>query len=179
MTGQPPITTDLSGSSDVERFETVSLALMPGQRVRAKVLSHQPWGLLVAIAGYEEAGVSASVDMIALYSRTTIGHEDLTALFPPVGSEIDAVVQQVRRYHRPASVRLSILPADLERFTWPCDFCGERTTVSPGGDALVLDVRSNDGPGSLTVIAHRHCLAERIRPENAGERLRALRIGRQ
>ncbi|MFE7098421.1 hypothetical protein [Streptomyces erythrochromogenes] len=179
MTGELPITTDPSGSSGVERFETGSLPLMPGQRVRAKVLSHQPWGVLVAIAGYEEAGISASIDMIALYSGTGIGPEELTALFPPVGSEIDAVVQQARRDHPPASIRLSILPADLECFTWPCDFCGERTVVSPGGDALVLDVRSNDGPGSLTVIAHRHCLAERIRPENGGERIRALRLGRE
>ncbi|MFD9078496.1 hypothetical protein ACFQ7B_26580 [Streptomyces erythrochromogenes] len=178
MTGQLPITTALSGSSGMERFETGSLPLMPGQRVRAKVLSHQPWGLLVAVAGYEEAGISASVDMIALYSRTAIGRDDLLALFPPVGSEIDAVVQQVRRSHPPVSVRLSILPADLECFTWPCEFCGERTVVSPGGDALVLDVRSNDGPGSLGIIAHRHCLAERIRPENGGERLRVLGLGR-
>ncbi|WP_405427274.1 hypothetical protein [Streptomyces erythrochromogenes] len=178
MTGQPPLTPALSGSSDVERFETTSLPLMPGRRVRAKVLSHQPWGLLVAIAGYEDAGISASVDMIALYSGTAIGHDDLLALFPPVGSEIDAVVQQVRRSHPPASIRLSILPADLECFTWPCEFCGERAVVSPGGDAVVLDVRSNDGPGSLSMIAHRHCLAERIRPENGGERLRVLGLGR-
>jgi Domain of unknown function (DUF4253) len=27
----------------MERFETESLALMPGQKVRATVLSHQPW----------------------------------------------------------------------------------------------------------------------------------------
>ncbi|MFJ1569237.1 hypothetical protein ACIOG8_34340 [Streptomyces erythrochromogenes] len=178
MTGQPPITSALGGSSGVERFETGSLPLMPGRRVRAKVLSHQPWGLLVAIAGYEAVGISASVDMIALYSRTAIGPDDLAALFPPVGSEIDSVVQEVRRSHPPASVRLSILPADLECFSWPCDFCGERTVVSPGGDALVLDGRSNDGPGSFTVIAHRHCLAERIRPEDAGGRARALTIGR-
>ncbi|THA86425.1 hypothetical protein E6U81_03870 [Streptomyces sp. A0592] len=151
---------------------------MPGQRVRAKVMSRQPWGLLVVIPGYEEAGVSASVDMIALYSGTTDSHDDLLTLFPPVGAEIDAVVQQVRRSHPPVSVRLSILPADLECFTWPCEFCGERTAVGPGGDALVLDARSNDGPGSLTVVAHRHCLAERFRPEAAGGRAGALTVGR-
>jgi hypothetical protein len=37
----------------MERFETKSLALMPGQLVQAKVLSHHPWGVLVEILGYE------------------------------------------------------------------------------------------------------------------------------
>jgi hypothetical protein len=37
-----------------------------------------------------------------------------------------------------------------ESFAWPCDFYGERTTVSPGGHALVLDLRSSDEPGSHT-----------------------------
>ncbi|MFE4330484.1 hypothetical protein ACFRQM_13770 [Streptomyces sp. NPDC056831] len=97
--------------------------------------------------------------------------------FRPVDSQIDAVIEQIHRWHPPVSVRLSIRPADLESFDWPCDFCGERVTVSNGGDALVLDVRSNDGPGSHTVVSHRHCLADRIRPENRGERARALKIG--
>ncbi|MBE1501867.1 hypothetical protein H4696_008967 [Amycolatopsis lexingtonensis] len=60
---------------------------------------------------------------------------------------------------------------------WSSGFCGERTTLSPGGDALVLDARSNNGPGSCTVVVHRQCLAQRIRPENSGERARALKIG--
>ncbi|MFD6111011.1 hypothetical protein ACFWG0_12980 [Streptomyces yangpuensis] len=38
---------------------------------------------------------------------------------------------------------------------------------------------ADDGPGSVTVIAHRHRPAERIRPENGGERLRALGVGRK
>ncbi|MGX1797026.1 hypothetical protein ACWIGN_14470, partial [Streptomyces albidoflavus] len=59
-----------------------------------------------------------------------------------------------------------------------CDFCGEPITLGPGGDALVLDSRSSDGPGSHTIISHRQCLAERIRPENSGERARALKIGK-
>ncbi|MGW4651488.1 hypothetical protein [Kitasatospora sp. NPDC004289] len=162
----------------MERFETESLALMPGQRVRANVLSHHPWGVLVEIVGYENARLSASVDMIEQFSRTTSSHDELLALFPPVGSQIDAVIEQVRRWHPPVSVRLSIRPADLESLVRACDFCGERVTVAPGGNALVLDSRSNDGPGSHTVIAHRHCLAERIRPENTGERARALEIGK-
>lgn len=66
----------------------------------------------------------------------------------------------------------------MESFNWPCDFCGEPATVSSGGGGLVLDVRSNDGPGSHTVISHRYCLAERIRPESSGERARALKVGK-
>lgn len=163
----------------MERFEARSMMLLPGQQVRAKVLSHHPWGVLVEILGYEGLGLSASIDMIEQFSRTTSSHDDLLALFPPVGSEIDAVIELVRRWNPPVSVRLSIRPADLESLDRPCDFCGEPTTVSPGGDALVLDVRSNDGPGSHTVISHRDCLAERIRPENTGERARARKIGKR
>lgn len=76
------------------------------------------------------------------------------------------------------SVRLSIRPADLESLVRRCDFCGEPVTLSRGGDALILDSRSHDGPGSHTVVSRRDCLAERIRPENGGERARARKIGR-
>jgi hypothetical protein len=162
----------------MERFETESLALMPGQAVQARVLSHHRWGALVDIVGYEDAGLSASIDMIQQFSRTAAGHEELPARYPPVGALVSAVIEQVHRWHPPVSVRLSIRAADLESFDWPCDFCGERATVSPGGDALVLDVRSNDGPGSHTLISHRNCLTERIRPGSAGERARALKVGK-
>lgn len=160
----------------MERFETASLVLMPGQRVRARTLSHHPWGVLAEIIGHE--GIGASVDMIEQFGRTTTGDEELLALFPPVGAEFDAVVEQVRRYTAPAWVRLSIRPRDLVSFRWSCDFCEQLTTLSPGGDGLVLDVRSNDGPGSHTVIAHRTCLADRITPDG-GERARALSVGRR
>src|SRR5690349_20221363 len=116
--------------------------------------------------------------MIQQFSRTTESHEERLGLYPPIGSEIDAVVEQVSRFGPPAYARLTIRPADLRSFTWPCDFCGGRATMSPGGDGLVLDVRSNDGPGSTTVIAHRTCLADRIRPENRGERARVLAVGK-
>ncbi|WP_378305181.1 hypothetical protein [Actinomadura sediminis] len=160
----------------VERFETASFALIPGERVRAKVVGHHPWGVIVKVVGHEDVG--ASIDMIQQFSRTVNSNEELLDLYPAVGTEIDAVVEQVRRWYPPAWVRLSIRPADLESFTWPCDFCGAWATLSPGGDGLVMDVRSNDGPGSHTVISHRTCLADRIRPENTGERARALRVGR-
>lgn len=39
----------------------------------------------------------------------------------------------------------------------------EQGTSSRTFPGLVLDVRSNDGPGSHVLIAHRECLAERIR----------------
>jgi hypothetical protein len=157
------------------RFETESLALLPGQRVRARILSHQPWGVIAEIVGYEHVG--ASVDLIEQFGTRTRDDTALKSMYPPVGSEIDAVVEQVRRWYPPAWVRLSIRPEDLESFRWTCDFCGQPATLSPGGDGLVLDVRSNDGPGSTTVISHRTCLADRIRPEERGERARALKIG--
>jgi hypothetical protein len=162
----------------MERFETQSLALMPGQKVQVRVLSHHPWGVIVEMVGYENVGLSASIDMIQQFSQATSSYEELLALFPPVGSQVEAVIEQIHRWHPPVSVRLSIRPADLEELTWSCDFCGERIILSPGGDALVLDSRSHDGPGSHSVISHRHCLAERIRPDNAGERARALKIGK-
>lgn len=167
----------------MERFETESLALMPGQKVQARVLSHHPWGVLVEIVGYENAGLSASVDMIQQFSQTTSSHDGLLALFPPTGSQIEAVIEQIHRWHPPVSVRLTIRPADL--LTWS-RWSGAATSVVNRSrwaqvetpDALVLDSRTCDGPGSHTIISHRHCLAERIRPENSGERARALKIGK-
>jgi len=162
----------------MERFETASLALMPGQKVQATVLSHHSWGVIVEIAGYENVGLSASIDMIQQFSRTTSSHDELLGLFPAIGSQLEAVIEQIHRWHPPVSVRLSIRPDDLESLSWRCDFCGEPITVSPGGDALILDSRSTDGPGSHTIVSHRHCLADRIRPENRGEQARALKIGK-
>ncbi|MFE2975677.1 hypothetical protein [Streptomyces sp. NPDC059258] len=163
----------------MERFETGSLALMPGQKVQATILSHQPWGVIVEIIGYENIGLSVSIDMIQQFSRPTLPYDELLALFPPVGSRVDAVIEQISRWTPPVSVRLSIRPADLESLTWRCDFCGDPITLGPGGDALVLDSRSHDGPGSHTIVSHRHCLAERIRPENGGERARAWKVGKR
>jgi hypothetical protein len=160
----------------VERFETESLALLPGQQVRVRILSRQPWGVIAEIVGHEQ--VAASIDIIQQFGQTVDSDAALNAMYPETGSEIDAVVEQIRRYSPPASVRLSIRPADLETFRWTCDFCGNRAILSAGGDGLVLDVRSNDGPGSTTVIAHRACLADRVRPENADERARALNVGK-
>ena len=165
------------GEAVTERFETKSLGLMAGQSVSVKVLSHHPWGVLVEVAGYEDAGLSASIDMIAQFGRATSSYDELLALFPPVGSHVDAVIEQIHRWDPPVYVRLSIHPADLASLVWRCDFCDGQVTVSAGGNGLVLDVRSNDGPGSHTVISHRQCLADRIHPQHNGERARALKIG--
>lgn len=35
-------------------------------------------------------------------------------------------------------VRLTIRPSDLESFQRRCDFCAEPTTLSPGGEGVVL-----------------------------------------
>ncbi|MCK2237680.1 MULTISPECIES: hypothetical protein [unclassified Crossiella] len=157
----------------MDRFETESLAFLPGQRVRAIVRAHFAWGVGAEIVGHEQVG--ASVDMIEQFGKAAQGD----ALFPPVGAEIDAVVDSVRRWTEPAWVRLSLRPADLETFRRPCDFCGQDTVLSAGGDGLVLDVRSHDGPGSHTVLAHRTCLADRLHPDSEGERARALTVGRK
>ena len=157
----------------MERFETESLALLPGQRVQARILRHEPWGVLAQIIDHEHIG--ASIDMIQQFGA--LRDRELMAMYPLVGTVIDAVVEQVRRLNLPAWVRLSIRPRDLELFKWPCGFCGEPATLSPGGGGLVLDVRSNDGPGSHTVISHREGLADRLHPDQAGERARALKIG--
>lgn len=41
----------------MERFETASMSLMPGQKVRAKVVNHHPWGVLAEILGHENSGL--------------------------------------------------------------------------------------------------------------------------
>lgn len=158
------------------RFETPSLALLPGQRVRATVVSQHPWGVIVRIVGHEDVG--ASIDMMEQFGHTITDDQEFRALFPAIGTEIDAIVEQARRFSPPAGVRLSIRPVDLESLRRPCDFCGLPAVLSAGGDGLVLDYRSNDGPGSGTLVVHRACLADRIRPDNIGERARAMRLGR-
>jgi hypothetical protein len=160
----------------MERFEAESLALIPGQQVQAKVLSHHPWGVLAEISGHERVG--ASIDMIEQFGRRTTDHEELLAMFPPVGVKVSAVVQEVNRYAPPAWVRLGIRPEDLESFRRSCAFCGEDTTLSAGGDGLAVDIRSNDGPGSCSLITHRDCLANLIIREDISGRDRITNLGR-
>lgn len=94
----------------MSRFETESLALIPGLRVRAKVVSHQPWGVIAQIVGHEQVG--ASIDMLEQFGGTARGDE-LQALYPPVGAEIDASAMRFlwptdesqRRRRRPGARR--------------------------------------------------------------------------
>lgn len=160
----------------MERFEVASLALVPGQLVRAEVLGHHSWGVSAEIAGHERVG--ASIDMIEQFGRRTADHEELLALFPPVGAEVSAVVQEINRFSPPAWVRLGIRPEDLGSFRRQCAFCGEDTVLSAGGDGLAVDIRSNDGPGSCSITAHRECLAGLIIREDIGARARIAELGR-
>lgn len=125
----PPSLTDQGKMLIMDRFEAESMALLPGQRVRVRILSHHPWGVKAEIIGHEQVGASA--DLIG-QPGAAVSPDELPSVFPRVGAEIDAVVQQVRRWDPPARVRLSIRPADLESFTWPCDFCGEPVILSAG-----------------------------------------------
>lgn len=169
----PPSLTDQGKMLIMDRFEAESMALLPGQRVRVRILSHHPWGVKAEIIGHEQVGASA--DLIG-QPGAAVSPDELPSVFPRVAAEIDAVVQQVRRWDPPARVRLSIRPADLESFTWPCDFCGEPVILSTGGGGLTLDARSVDAPGSSTLTSHRACLAGRLHPGSA-ERARILGPG--
>jgi hypothetical protein len=95
--------------------------------------------------------------------------------YPPVGAEVDAVVQQIRRWYAGVGAA-EFARGDLIEFRWPCDLCGQSTTLSPGGDGVVMDVRSADGPGSTAPVAHRTCLIDLL-IHNPGEQARVLHLG--
>jgi hypothetical protein len=157
-------------SGQREGRETESWAVLPGQRVRAKIIGQQPWGVFAKIIGYEH--VAASIDILAQFGGRP--NHEVEALFPAIGTEIDAVVVDVRRWDGPAQVRLSIRAEDLTSFTGWCDFCLEPVTLSPGGGGLVLEVRCNDGPGSHQIVSHRKCLVDRLHIDNGGARARTI-----
>jgi hypothetical protein len=158
----------------VERFDSAPANLVPGERVRAKVTSHENWGVVVSVLGVEHVG--ASIDA-ALIDSPSGSPRALPSEYPPIGAELQAVVQQISRYHPPVWLRLTIRATDLECFSWPCGFCNQPTTLSADGDGVVLDVRSTDGPGCTSVMAHRSCLIERLHPMTAGEAARVARLG--
>ena len=165
---------------DSDTATTPDRTILPGQQVRFRITAHARWGLGGTIVDRDDA--SASIDMIARFGRTHSG-DDLYALFPPVGSEVDAVVEEVGSWHpagagiRPGRIRLRLLLDPLETFEWPCDFCGQPTILGTAGDGLTMAVMTNDGPETFTVVTHRTCLAGSIRPEAAGQQARALQIG--
>jgi hypothetical protein len=159
-------------SDQEEGCETEGWVLLPGQRVQAKIIGQQPWGVFAKIIGCEH--VHASIDILAQFGG--LPNREVEAMFPRIGAEIDAVVASVQRWDGSTRVRLSIRPKDLDSFTGWCDFCREPVALSPGGSGLVLEVRSNDGPGSHQLISHRECLADRLHPDSFGERARTLRL---
>jgi hypothetical protein len=153
-----------------EGCRTEDWGLLPGQRVRAKIIGQQPWGVFAEIIGHQH--VPASIDIIAQFGGRP--NREVEAMNPPIGAEIDAVVIDVRRWDGPTRIRLSIRPEDLESLTGWCDFCRGPVALSPGSGGLVLEVRSNDRPGSHQLISHRQCLADRLHPDSIGERARTL-----
>jgi hypothetical protein len=69
--------------------------LRPGETVQATITSHEPWGLMTELNGYEPVG--ASLDTIRR-SREP-GVERLIQDLPPVGATIDLVIGEVRTWH--------------------------------------------------------------------------------
>jgi hypothetical protein len=165
---------DIDNNSDREEGRgTEGWALLPGQRVQAKIIGQQPWGVFATIIGYEQ--VPASIDILDQFGGRP--NREVEAMFPPIGTVLDAVVISVQRWDGPTRVRLSIRPKDVESLTGCCDFCREPVTLGPGGGGLILEVRSNDGPASHQIISHRGCLAGHLHPDSGGERARTLRLG--
>jgi hypothetical protein len=158
----------------VEEFDRAAVGLIPGRTVRVSAISHEPWGVRVTILDWVD--VDASIDAAMIDSPSGSGRA-LPEEYPSIGAELDAVVQSIRRYTSPGWIRLTIRAADLEEFRWPCGFCGEPTVLNSGGDGVVLDVRTVDGPESTSFAAHRACLSERVHPSIAGERARIASLG--
>jgi hypothetical protein len=122
-------------------------------------------------------GLGASA--LRQFGRRTANHEEPLALFPPVGAEVNTVVQEINRFSPPAWVRLGIRPEDLESIRRRCAFCGEDAVLSAGVAGITVDIRSNDGPGSCSITAHRECPADLIVREDTGDRARITHLGRR
>jgi hypothetical protein len=158
----------------VEAFDRDARSLVPGQLVKATVTGHAPWGIDVIVA--EEPDVGASIDA-GLIDSPSGSPRALPGEYPPIGTDVDAVVTNIRRYYPPVWVRLSIRATDLGAFSLPCGFCGRTTVISPGGDGISMDVRSADGPSSTWFPAHRRCVIERLHPNWPGEPERVATVG--
>lgn len=159
----------------MQRFDGGASALVAGETVRVKITSHERWGVMAQVVGYEDLGASADAAYIDSPSGSprALPHE-----YPAVGGETDAVVQEIDRYTPPLWLRLTLRKTDLRTLSWPCGFCARPAVVSPGGDGVSIDVRSADGPGCASLVAHRSCLAERLDSRFAGERARVAKVGR-
>ncbi|QDY09464.1 hypothetical protein FJK98_21860 [Micromonospora sp. HM134] len=145
----------------MQRFDSVGGDLVVGTTVRATIISHERWGGSARVLGHET--VSASVDAGAIDSLSGRPRA-LPEEYPPVSEQVDAVVQEISRYHPPVWIRLTMRAADLHEFSSPCGCCGQLTILSPGGDGVTVDVRSSEGPGCASFAAHRSCLAGRLNP---------------
>lgn len=159
----------------MERFDGGVADLVVGETVRVRIVSHEVWGVIAQVLGHEDVGASADGAYIDSPSGSAraLPHE-----YPAVGAEVDAVVQEIDRYGPPLWLRLNLRREDRRRFRWPCGFCAEPAVLSPGGDGVSIDVRSTDGPGCASFVAHRSCLAERLDPGFRGDRARVAGVGR-
>lgn len=159
----------------VQRFDSVGCDLVMGTAVRATIISHQPWGVTAEVLGHETVGASVDARLI---DSPAGAPRALPEEYPPVGEQVDAVVKEIRRYHPPVWIDLTMRAADLHEFSWPCGCCGQLTILSPGGDGVTIDVRSSEGPGCASFAAHRSCLAGRLDPDFNGDRARVNAVGR-
>ncbi|WP_078618596.1 hypothetical protein [Streptomyces sp. NRRL F-6676] len=70
--------------------------LRQGQTVQATITSHQPWGLIAELNGYEPVG--ASLDTIRRNSER--GVKRLSQELPLVEATIDLVIGELPAWHR-------------------------------------------------------------------------------
>ncbi|WP_157740303.1 hypothetical protein [Micromonospora auratinigra] len=159
----------------MRRFDSAGGDLVVGVTVRATITSHERWGVMAEVVGHETMGASVDAGVIDSPSGSS---RALPEEYPPVGAQVDAVVQEISRYHPPAWIRLTTRATDLRELRRPCGFCGRPTTLSPGGDGVTVDVRSSTGPGCASFDAHRSCLADRLDPDLGGDRARINAVGR-
>ncbi|WP_207922461.1 hypothetical protein [Micromonospora sp. KC606] len=96
----------------MQRFDSVGRDLAMGTAVRATIISHERWGVMAQVVGHETVGASVDAGVIDSPSGSP---RALPAEYPPVGKQVDAVVQEISRYHPPAWIRLTMRAADLRR----------------------------------------------------------------
>ena len=160
----------------VERFDSVGCDLVVGESIRATIISHERWGVMAEVLGHDPVG--ASIDAGFIDSPSGLSRA-WPAEYPPIGKQVDAVVQEISRCQSPVWVRLTMRASNLQEFSWPCGCCGRLTILSPGGDGVTVDVHSSDGPGCASFVAHRSCLADRLNPDFNGDRARVKAVGRR
>lgn len=69
--------------------------LRQGETVQATITSHEPWGLMAELNGYQPVGASLDI-----YRRSREpGVQRLAQELPPVGATVDLVIGEVRTWH--------------------------------------------------------------------------------